>query len=66
MENEMKFWLYFWLIISIAIVLLSGIIAGYNYSIEKLAFEHGYEKNTLIGTSEKFYQKIRIKEVSNA
>jgi hypothetical protein len=63
MEAEQKFQISVFVIILIGFMTLVISVAMYNYSIEKLAFEKGYEKQSVIGTSELYYKKV-LKEQS--
>lgn len=54
--SEERFWLWFWAIVTLGVVSFTGIIAGYNYSVNKMYTEKGYTRGVV--TTPKGYSSI--------
>jgi hypothetical protein len=58
MDQESKFWLGTLSIIAITLMTIVISALLYNYSVEKLAFENGYQKVMGIGSNIPYYNKV--------
>lgn len=58
MDSNEKFWCVIWSLASLTVISLGIIIGLYNYEIQIKAFELGFQKETILGTSNTEYQKV--------
>jgi len=59
MEDERKFWITFWMLVTILLVTLILSIPIYCYNLNKLAFTNGYERVTIIGSDYTVWHKVK-------
>lgn len=50
-DSDAALWIRFWAFAAVTVVSLAAIIAWYNHSITKAAFENGYIEEQMPGTT---------------
>lgn len=58
MDSAEKFWLGVWSIVAITLISVLAQCFMYNYAVEKLAFENGYQKVMGVGSNIPLYHKV--------
>ena len=59
MDSEQKFWLSFWVAMVCIVLGLATIVAIWDYQKDKMAFDRGYQRQTMFGSAEKEWQKVK-------
>jgi len=60
MNEAQKFWIAFWITMLSGTVALAVVMACYFYSVNLAAFENGYERTQLNGTTCTSWQKAEL------